>query len=144
MAEMHSGSCLCGRVRFEARGELRGVVYCHCSQCRKQSGHFYAATNVQDDAISISGEENVTWYEASDFARRGFCKSCGSVLFWKHRDLDHISVMAGAFDQPSSLKGECHIFVADKGDYYAIDDELPKYEKSGGSVVVAGNGPPRD
>ncbi len=121
------------------RGKLRGVVYCHCSQCRKQSGHFYAATNVQDDSIDISGEEHVSWYEASDFAKRGFCKHCGSVLFWKHHELDYISVMAGAFDQPSGLHGESHIFVGDKGDYYEIDDGLPQYEKSGGSVVVAGS-----
>ncbi|NTS31552.1 GFA family protein [Phyllobacterium sp. BT25] len=144
MRETHKGSCLCGRVHFEARGELRGVVYCHCSQCRKQSGHFYAATNVENDAISISGEENVSWYEASAFARRGFCRNCGSALFWKHRDLDHISVMAGAFEEPTSLRGACHIFVADKGDYYAIEDHLPQYEKSGGGVVVAVNETPGD
>lgn len=139
MSEVHRGSCLCGKVRFETRGKLRGVIFCHCSQCRKQSGHHYAATNVQDDAITISGTENITWYAASDFARRGFCATCGSVLFWKHHDLDYISVMAGTFDQPSGLKGESHIFVADKGDYYAIDDGLPQYEKSGGGVVVAGS-----
>lgn len=137
MSELHRGSCLCGKVRFETRGQLRGVVYCHCSQCRKQSGHFYAATNVEDDSISISGEENINWYRASDFAKRGFCKNCGSVLFWKHDELDHISVMAGAFDDQSGLRGESHIFVGDKGDYYEINDRLPQYEKSGGGVVVA-------
>ncbi|WP_114428804.1 GFA family protein [Phyllobacterium bourgognense] len=140
MTQLHRGSCLCGRVHFETRGKLRGIVYCHCSQCRKQSGHFYAATNVQDDSIDISGEENISWYEASEFARRGFCKNCGSVLFWKHKDLDYISVMAGSFDQPSGLQGESHIFVEDKGDYYRIDDDLPKYAKSGGGVVVAADG----
>jgi len=138
MTEIHRGSCLCGKVRFETHGKLRGVVYCHCSQCRKQSGHFFAATNVQDDAISILGRENVKWYAASDFAQRGFCGTCGSVLFWKHHKLDYTSIMAGAFDQPSGLKGEYHIFVADKGDYYEIDDTLPQYEEGGG-VVVADN-----
>ncbi|MBZ9653334.1 GFA family protein [Phyllobacterium lublinensis] len=139
MSELHRGSCLCGKVRFETRGELRGVVYCHCSQCRKQTGHVVAATNVSDDRIHISGEDELNWYEASDFARRGFCKTCGSVLFWKHNTRDYISVMAGAFDLPTGLRGQSHIFVADKGDYYAIDDGLPQYEKSGGGVVVAGD-----
>ena len=59
--------------------------------------------------------------------------------FWKHKDLDYISVMAGSFDRPSDLHGESHIFVDDKGDYYQIDDDLPKYAKSGGGVVVAGD-----
>jgi hypothetical protein len=139
MVELHRGSCLCGKVHFETRGNLRGVVYCHCSQCRKQTGHFLAATNVQDDCISISGEENLNWYEASDCARRGFCKNCGSVLFWKGNTRDYISIMAGAFDDPSGLHGESHIFVGNKGDYYEINDGLPQYEKSGGGVVVAGD-----
>jgi hypothetical protein len=117
MPELKKGSCLCGKVHFETRGPLRGIVYCHCSQCRKQSGHHYAAT----------GQDNISWYEASEFARRGFCKHCGSVLFWKHNELDYISVMAGAFDNPSGLHGKVHIFVGDKGDYYKIDDGLPQY-----------------
>jgi hypothetical protein len=116
---------------------LRGVVYCHCSQCRKQSGHFYAATSVANDKIVIEGAESITWYEASDFARRGFCKACGSVLFWKPRDQDYISVMAGSFDRPTGLQGECHIFVGDKGDYYSIDDGLLRFEMSTPSIPVA-------
>ncbi|TPL08463.1 GFA family protein [Mesorhizobium sp. B2-4-14] len=136
MSDSHQGSCLCKAVRFRTRGALRGVVYCHCSQCRKQSGHFYAATNVADADIVIEGAENITWYEASDFARRGFCKVCGSVLFWKPRDRDYISVLAGSFDKPTDLKGEYHIFVGDKGDYYSIHDGLPQFEKSTPSILV--------
>ncbi|MER9651912.1 GFA family protein [Mesorhizobium sp. M0152] len=135
MRDSHEGSCLCGAVRFRAHGPLRGVVYCHCSQCRKQSGHFYAATNVADADIVVEGTESITWYEASSFARRGFCKNCGSLLFWKPRDA-YISVLAGSFDEPTDLRGECHIFVGDKGDYYAIDDGLPQFEKSTPSIKV--------
>jgi len=137
MNEKHSGSCLCGAVRFTTSGPLRGVVYCHCTQCRKQSGHFYAATDIEDAELSIEGGENVTWFAASDFARRGFCSVCGSVLFWKRDGSDKISIMAGAFDQPSGLKGEVHIFVADKGDYYTLDDGLPQFERSAPDVTVA-------
>ena len=130
MMETHAGGCLCGGVRFTTRGSLRGVVYCHCSQCRRQSGHFYAATNVADEHIDIDGAQNLTWYEASGFARRGFCATCGSALFWKRNGSDVISVMAGAFDQPSGLEAGCHIFVGDKGDYYDIADGLPQFERS--------------
>lgn len=137
MSGNHTGSCLCGAVRFKTRGALRDVVYCHCSQCRKQSGHFYAASNVPDANIVIEGADSISWYEASSFARRGFCKTCGSVLFWKPRDHDYISVMAGSFDKPTGLRGECHIFVGDKGDYYSIDDGLPRFEKSTPSIPVA-------
>ena len=134
---MKTGSCGCGAVQFTAEGTLRGVVYCHCTQCRKQSGHFFAATNVSDADLEIRGSENITWYRSSKVARRGFCRLCGSILFWKHDELDTTSVMAGAFDTPSGLVGESHIFVADKGDYYAIDDGLPQFPRSTPSVKVA-------
>ncbi len=137
MGEKHTGSCLCGAVRFTTSGPLRGVVYCHCTQCRKQSGHFYAATNVEDARLDIQGADSITWFAASDFARRGFCATCGSVLFWKYNDGSETSVMAGAFDKPSGLKGEAHIFVADKGDYYALDDGLPEFERSTPDLKVA-------
>lgn len=138
MSEIHTGSCLCRAVGFRTTGTLRGVVYCHCSQCRKQSGHFYAATNVPDANLEVTGVENVTWYAASEFARRGFCRICGSALFWKHQDLDYTSVMAGSFDSPTGLRGESHIFTADKGDYYSIDDRLPQFERSTPALKVAG------
>ena len=122
---VHCGGCLCGAVRFVATGQLRGVIYCHCSQCRKQTGHYYAATNVADAELAVTGGQSVTWYAASAEARRGFCSVCGSALFWKNNRSRHTSIMAGSFDNSAALKGESHIFVADKGAYYSIDDGLP-------------------
>lgn len=126
MSEHHDGSCLCGAVSFRVEGLLRGVIYCHCSQCRKQTGHFYAATSADSRAVSVHGEENLNWYAASQDARRGFCKTCGSALFWKHLKSQDISILAGAFENPTGLRGEVHIYVGDKGDYYDIDDGLPQ------------------
>jgi hypothetical protein len=137
MTELNRGSCLCGSVRFVAKGQLRGVVYCHCSQCRKQSGHFYAATSVADADLTVEGGEKITWYAASPEAKRGFCRICGSGLFWKHNELDETSILAGAFDKPTKLSAEVHIFVADKGNYYSIDDGLPQHERSTPDIKVA-------
>lgn len=58
-------------------------------------------------------------------------------MFWKHDDLDAISIMAGSFDTPSGLVEESHIFVGDKGDYYALSDGVPQYERSCPTVKVA-------
>ena len=127
MSQTVSGRCLCEAVSFRTRGPLRGVVYCHCTQCRRQTGHFFAATQVADDRIEIVGGDMVRWYAASPEAKRGFCSNCGSVLFWKRNGSGRISVLAGAFDRPSGLEGDMHIFVADKGDYYAIEDGLPQF-----------------
>jgi hypothetical protein len=127
MNEEHRGHCLCGAVQFRTSGQLRDVVACHCSQCRRQTGHFYAATNVLDDGLTVEGGENVTWYRASDTAGRGFCRICGSALFWKGDNSDYTSIMAGTFNQPTGLKIGVHIFCADKGDYYEIDDGAPQF-----------------
>ena len=126
MTEKHEGSCLCGAVRYVAEGPLEDVVACHCTQCRKQTGHYFATTNVADDKLSITGSESLTWYSASADARRGFCGICGSTLFWKHRDDPFTSVLAGSLDGKTGLRMKKHIFCADKGDYYEITDGLPQ------------------
>ncbi|WP_417425615.1 GFA family protein [Hoeflea sp.] len=135
--QARTGRCNCGAVTFRTTGPLREVVACHCSQCRRQSGLYFAATNVPDDNIEIAGEANITWYQASDVAKRGFCTTCGSALFWKHQADKHISVLAGAFDQPTGLAITKHIFCADKGDFYEITDGLPQYEKGSAGLLVA-------
>ncbi len=125
---MHKGSCLCGAVTFEVEGRLPGPDACHCRLCRKQSGHYFASTDVPRSAVSIRGEQNVTWYRSSEKARRGFCSVCGASLFWDPLSRDWIGLAMGAFDTPTDTRLALHIFVADKGDYYNIADEAPQFE----------------
>jgi len=125
---MPSGSCLCGAVRIAVDGPLGPADACHCTQCRKQTGHYFASTNVPRSALSVEGEDKVGWYRSSEKVRRGFCTICGSVLFWDPLERDWTSVAMGAFEAPTGTKLELHIHVADKGDYYAIADGLPQHE----------------
>ncbi|MEO1143405.1 MAG: GFA family protein, partial [Pseudomonadota bacterium] len=76
MTKVTKGSCNCGEITWEATGEMREIVACHCSQCRKQTGLYYAATNVADDCLTVHGE-SLTWYQSSPEAKRGFCNTCG-------------------------------------------------------------------
>lgn len=122
------GSCLCGAVRYTVEGPMRDVLGCHCTQCRKQSGHYVAAANAPRAGVTIEGAEALTWFEASPGIRRGFCRTCGSHLFWDDGAKDTLSLNAGAMEQPTGLKMEGHIFVADKGDYYDITDDLPQHD----------------
>lgn len=123
---MTTGSCLCGAIRFEIVGDPVGGSLCHCGQCRKQSGHAWASTHVPLDRLRIADDRTLRWYNASPTARRGFCSTCGSSLFWDPVDEDKISVALGALDAPSGARLKKHIFTAHKGDYYDIDDSLPK------------------
>ena len=122
----HEGGCLCGSVRYRIEGPLDPVGACHCSQCRRWSGHFIAATSARREDVTIAGE--VRWFESTPGeVRRGFCPVCGSSLFWDRFDEDEIDIWAGSLDEPTGLRLAYHIYVGDKGDYYAIDDGMPQY-----------------
>lgn len=121
-----SGGCLCGGVRYRVDGRLSDVGACHCSQCRRTTGHYFAATTCKRDSLSFDSDETLAWYESSAGINRGFCARCGSSLFWKDSRRDEIDILAGTLDMPTGLKLVDHIFVADKGDYYEITDGLPQ------------------
>jgi hypothetical protein len=76
--------------------------------------------------LTIEGGDNLTWFQSSEKVRRGFCKTCGSALFWDPIGRDKIGVAMGAFEKPTGTQLAIHIFVADKGDYYEITDDVPQ------------------
>ena len=126
---MLKGACLCGAVSFEVEGTLERLPEaCHCTQCRKQTSHFFASVNVRRKAIVIHGADNVTWYRSSEKVQRGFCSVCGSSLFWNPtiEGYEFIAVAMGALDSPTGTRLAKHTFVGDKGDYYEINDGLPQ------------------
>ena len=125
-AEKHTGQCLCGGVKYVVRGGLREVVACHCSQCRRTSGHFVAATSVPAARLRFTSSGTLAWYRSSASAERGFCNVCGGNLFWRQVGDDSVSIMAGTLDPPTGLRIARHIFVGDKSDYYALHDDAPQ------------------
>ena len=90
---VHKGACLCGAVSFEVKGPLPPPSACHCTQCRKHSGHFEASTDVPRSAVTIHGSDKVTWYR-SEKAQRGFCSTCGSSLFWDPYQKDWTAIVS--------------------------------------------------
>ena len=133
---IRTGSCLCGSVRYEVRGPMRDVVACHCTQCRKATGHYVAATNANLDDLEMKADGTLKWFRSSDFAQRGFCGDCGSNLFWKRDGSPTISIMAGALDGSTGLKTAGHIYCDDAGDYYEIADGLPAFGQDGEPTAV--------
>ena len=117
-----SGSCLCGGVRYRIEGLVRDVVNCHCTQCQKTSGHYVAATRVDEKNLRIEKNETLTWYEYTPGYERGFCNKCGGNLFWSRLDDDQTSVMAGTLDKPTGLKTVKNIYLEDAGDYFEIPE----------------------
>jgi len=128
----HAGGCACGAVRYRVSGDLRPVVACHCSQCRKAFTNYGAFTAARREGLAIDNEDAVTWFDSSPGVRRGFCRRCGSALFWDNAGNSFTSIAAGTLDQPSGLKQVRHIFVADKADFYEIGDGLEQLPQGQG------------
>jgi hypothetical protein len=90
-----TGGCLCGKVRFTARGEPYRVGICHCMDCRKHHGALFHASAVFPlEAVSLEGETQV-------FAGRHFCPTCGSTVFG--RSGDEVELNLGSMDSPDQF-----------------------------------------
>ncbi len=126
----HTGGCLCGAVRYEIHGPLRDVVNCHCTMCQRLHGAFGAHSKAKKANIRIVEDAGLAWYATSGRARRGFCRTCGSHLFWEPVAQDATGIVAGTLDPPTGLKTMGHIFTGEKCDFYDLSDELPKFETS--------------
>ena len=130
----HYGRCLCGAVTFKIKGELRQVLVCHCSQCRRSSGHQWAATAAPVEAIEIDCQNTLSWYRSSSKAKRGFCRRCGSSLFWQEDGSPLLSIAAGSLDVPTGLSTQEHIYFEDASDYYTVhpDEQI----RTGSETVI--------
>jgi len=109
-----TGGCLCGAVRYEVSGPLRDVVNCHCSMCQRLHGNFGPHSKARKVNIAITKADGLAWYKTSEVAQRGFCRECGSSLFWEPFELDATGIIAGSLDGPTGLKTMGHIFVGEK------------------------------
>lgn len=128
---MVKGSCLCGDIRFEITGEIKNIIYCHCSKCRKAQGSAFATNgNLEEKFFNIvSGKENLTEYEVSQGDFKYFCKKCGSPIISKNKsNIGNVRVRLGTIETEIKEKPEAHIFVSSKASWEEINDSLPQYD----------------
>ncbi len=135
-----SGGCLCGAVRFAATPADREVGVCHCSMCRRwTAGPFM----VRDCGTSLTIEDraHLGEYRSSEWAERGFCKACGTPLYYRLIDKDTYFVSAEAFDDVKDITLTSQIFIDEKPDYYEFAN---KTQLMTGAEVFAAFAPPAD
>ena len=123
------GRCLCGAVRYAVSGRLReNISACHCHMCRRHHGGLGYYTSVASrDEIEIDAGDALRWYESSPGVHRGFCQNCGSTLFIREDRQPVVDIAPGTLDEMPAIRVTRHIWVASKGDYYEIEDALPRY-----------------
>ncbi len=121
------GKCLCESVTYVILGDARPVVNCHCSRCRRHTGHYMAATAAAVGEVEISGD-TLRWYDATDEVQYGFCGNCGSTLFWRTlRRPDLISIAAGTLTPPTGLETVAAIYTDSGSDYHAYEESIPSH-----------------
>lgn len=116
------GSCLCGLVKVVATRVEKKVGACHCGMCRKWSGGPYMEVSCGVN-VSFEGEENISFYGSSDWAERGFCKNCGSHLFYRLKETNEHMVSVGLFDDQQGYEFTNQVFIDKKPSFYSFSNE---------------------
>ncbi len=126
-----NGSCLCGAVRFQVRGEPQRFYHCHCQRCRKASGTGHASNLFLSNAtLNFSqGETLLKRYkvpEAQRFARQ-FCSECGCAVARSVPDLNAVLIPAGTLDDEAPIQPQARIFWDSRATWSCAGDDLPRY-----------------
>jgi len=116
-----NGSCLCGKVEVQASAS-KDIGACHCDMCRKWSGGPYLGIDCNTE-VSFSGFENVSTFESSDWAERGFCSLCGTHLFYKFKKNGQYIMPVGLFGSSSKFNFDHQIFIEEKPEYYDFSNQ---------------------
>lgn len=131
------GGCACGAIRYLIDATAGPVVFCHCEPCRRTTGHHTAASSVDPDDLTFvdhdgraRGEpDELRWWARTDEVEYGFCRTCGSSLFWRTAARpEQLAVSAGTVDQPSGLRATTALFVGEHGDYFERTPLPTEYE----------------
>lgn len=116
------GRCLCGAVRITATETTNEVGACHCKMCRRWGGGPFMEIEC-GAGVFFDGEENVRVYDSSDWAERGFCKKCGTHLFYRFKKTGHHGVPIGLFDDENKLVFAQQVFIDEKPSFYEFSND---------------------
>ena len=125
-----TGHCLCGAVRYTLAEFPEGYGACHCDMCRRWTGGIELGLQVKPGGVSWDGEEHIKTYQSSEWAERGFCRTCGSNLFWRLTMpgpmQGMMSVTAGTLDTLDGLALTAEVYIDHKPAGHAFAGERPR------------------
>ena len=127
---IHTGSCLCGGVKYRVTGDLQPVQICHCAQCRKAQGTPLVTNTpvTASDFTLLSGAELLKEYESSPGKQRVFCGRCGSPVFSRNVKAPGVlRLRADLLDEPVTATLAAHFHVASRCSWWPINDDLPQF-----------------
>ncbi len=120
-----SGGCQCGAVRYVAAMTPKKVHYCHCRMCQRAVGNVFATlVPVRKDSVTWSGEPAA--FRSSSLATRGFCRDCGTPLWFAYDSSEWICLTLGSLDEPAAVAPEIHFGVESQVPWLHVQDDLPR------------------
>lgn len=131
-----TGGCQCGRVRFRVTEPLGRANLCHCRMCQRATGNAFAPL-VTARGVVFEGEP--ARFASSDVAERGYCRDCGTPLFYAPLGSDAVELMIGALDNPNAVRPALHYGVESRLAWLHPADGLPEYATRPGGL--SGQGP---
>ncbi len=126
MSEEKTGTCLCGAVKVKTNAPCDKFGACHCAMCRKWGGGPYLEVECGTD-VHLEGEENITVYPSSEWAERGFCKTCGTHLFYRLKQAGLYHVPLGLFGDQINPEFEKQVFIDKKPGNYTFREKTDEY-----------------
>jgi hypothetical protein len=130
--EKRTGGCLCGALRYEARGEPLNAGHCYCADCRKASGSgFIPFMGFARAAVQFSGQSRTFTSKAGNGgdAVRNFCPICGGMVFGGEIDRSQsFTIYAGSLDNPALFRPTIAIFTRGRPIWAVIPPDLKIFE----------------
>ena len=114
-----SGSCLCNATHFKAKNMSLNVGACHCNICRKWGGGPFLAVDCGTD-VSFENKENISVFNSSEWAERGFCNKCGSHLYYRLKESNQFFIPVGLFDDDKMFVFDHQVFIEEKPAFYCF------------------------
>lgn len=134
----YQGHCLCNAVTFSTRNMVSHMGACHCKTCRGWGGGPYLSVNCGAD-VTFSGEQHIGVYNSSDWAERGFCKECGSHLFYRLKhDQTHMLPLGLFTSLPEDMRMAYQVFIDQKPGYYDFANDTRNMTAADVMALFAG------
>jgi len=134
------GQCVCGATTFTVELKNHDVHACHCSICRRQTSGVIMTIDVEQGSLKFTQDDHLSIYNSSEWGERGFCNCCGTNLFWRTKDRSYCNINAFALDQQlQELKFNMEIFIDNKPEFYAFNNETKKINRSRCDCTICRN-----
>lgn len=125
-----SGSCFCGAVQFEITLPTKWCAHCHCTMCQRSHGAaFVTWVGCDVNSFRLTDDKALVWFASSKAAERGFCRKCGSTLFFRSsRWPGEIHVVRTNIDGELDRDPDAHVYWETHAEWFEFLDETKKVE----------------